>query len=103
MIEKFLDTLPPKMGLEEISVVEVETYISYRATSVSPAAIQRELRHLDRFWRYLIEVLELSLYNPFKPFLVEPTRRPKNKFSLLTLDEFRRLIDAMGGIRPWSY
>jgi hypothetical protein len=96
LLENFFERFPQTVCLNDFTITDIGEYIDYRLSKgLKRRAILMELQTLNRFWTYLIENLELKLYNPIKPHLPDYIcKRPINKNGLLTLEEFKRLISA---------
>jgi integrase len=98
IIERFLGHFPETASLNDFTVTDLGEYIDWRLSNgCTRPSLRLELTTLNRFWKYLIETLELKLYNPVSPYLPEfEKKKPRNKDGLLTLSEFKKLVSAAG-------
>lgn len=87
-LESFFEHFPPTMGLEYFAIADLQEYRDWRRSKgVNPSTLKMELSSVKAFWRWLIEDMNLPLFNPVRD---EPF--PKRK-SRLTLESFRRLLE----------
>ena len=87
-LEAFFDHFPPTMGLEYFAIADLQEYRDWRRSKgVNPATLKMELSSVKAFWRWMIEDMNLPLFNPVRdePF---PMRK-----SRLTLVSFKRLLE----------
>lgn len=87
-LEKFFEHFPPEMGLEYFAIADLQEYQHWRlGKGVNPGTLKMELQAVKAMWRWLIEDMDLPLFNPVRD---EP--RPRRK-SRLTLESFKRLLE----------
>lgn len=91
-IEDFLEFLSnKKVELKDLDLRVVEAYLAtLRERGFNPYSIARKLSSLRRFFRFLLEELQLEL----PPLLLETPKLPFRLPKVLTLDEVNALLSA---------
>ncbi len=91
-IKDFLDFLSEKkVELKDLDLSVVEAYLAIlRERGFNPYSIARKLSSLRRFFRFLLEELQLKL----PPLLLETPKLPFRLPKVLTLDEVNALLSA---------
>jgi hypothetical protein len=67
-IERFLDTFPKYKGLEQFTSIDVADFFAIHAGRLSPASLEREGRHVEKFWKWLVTQKGLPIHNIFRAY-----------------------------------